>query len=64
MSALHTLDNDVAMDKVGTDPCRVEDGVGVVQEHNTYDVVANVTLLVYLVVCMYVCVCVGGGRGV
>ena len=42
------LDDDVAVDEMGTDPGGVEDRTGLVQEHHTHHVVANVTLLVHL----------------
>ena len=57
VSPNHTLDNHIAVDEVGTDPGRIEDRVGIVEEHDTDNVVANVTLLVDLCICMQVCVC-------
>lgn len=50
MGSQDSLDNDVTMDEVGTDPRWIEDSVGVVKEHKADNVVANVTLFVHLCV--------------
>ena len=52
----HMLYHNVAVNKVGAYPRRVEGGVCTVQERNAHNIIANVTFLVYL--CVYVCVCV------
>ena len=62
MCSNNVLYNNIAVYEVGAHPCGVEDRVCTVQVCNAHNVIANVTLFVYLWVimcaCMCVCVCV------